>query len=186
MKIWTLFAVLTFPLAVSAIPITYEFSGNITGLNDSWESGYGLDPGFHDWWPEIGDSYSGSVTFDEETRIYDDEGLICLVGTVCGGVLDFQMQLGSGLITLNESVPHAVDAGGEFDFIAWFQAIGGNGSGYDSFFFDAGSFSGVDAAFWDGISGTANSFVRVSEPSTLALLLLTFIGIGYRRFYLKN
>jgi hypothetical protein len=91
--------------------------------------------------------------------------------------------LGDGSIALTTWRAGAVDSRGPTSFTAWAQVIGGETSGYDSFHFSQGSFRGVDAAYWDGIGGDADRFVRVSEPSTLALLLISLVGIGYRRYH---
>jgi hypothetical protein len=183
MKIWFFLALAVLPLTLSATPITYQFSGYITDLRDSYDNGYSYDPGFHDWWPEVGDRYSGTVTFDSDTIVYDD--VICLQSDVCGGLVSFEMYLGDGKIALQTSFPFGlIDSSGPTSFVAWVQGIREetSGIGFDSFFFEQGSFRGVDSAYWDGISGQADSFVQVFEPGTFGLLLLSLLGIGYKRY----
>ena len=183
MKILSLVLLLMISVVSNAVPITYQFSGHITHLNDSWDDGYHRDPGFHDWWPAIGDSYNGTMIYDEDTLLYESDGAICLIGDTCGGLVYFEMQLGEELITFPSSLPaFAIEFFGESDFVAWYQSIGS----FDSFRFSSGSFSGVDAAFWDGIGGQADSFVRVTEPSPLALVLFFLIILVYRHCSRSN
>jgi len=93
------------------------------------------------------------------------------------------MKLGDGLIKLQASYAYR-DAymdtdSGPLNFIGWSPSIRGVGeysSLFDTFFFNHGSFSGTDSAYWDRISGNADKFFRVSEPSTLALVLISLGG----------
>jgi len=184
MKMWIIIVLTLAPITSNAVPITYTFNGYISEVKDR-NPGHD-SPGLHDWWPEVGDGYYGTVIFDEDALIFNKEGSICALAKseyrFCGGVVYFEMTLGDGYVALQHP-PYFIGPGESLDsFDAWAQSVGGYGTGYDSFFFSRGSFSGVDAAYFDGIRGVADNFLRVPEPSTLMLLLFSFTGLGYRRF----
>lgn len=177
MKIWKILALITFPLAASAGPVTYQFNGHITNLLDS---SVGIPDseylGFVDWWPSVGDSYSGVMTYDEDTLIFDEA--VCIVGPVCGGVVNFEMTLGTKVITLDDYGPLGFQSNGGLNFTAWLQVE----DEFDSFRFYAGSFRGIGGSVYDHIEGRADSFARVSEPFSLPLLIFSIMVLGYARF----
>ncbi|KMQ74661.1 PEP-CTERM sorting domain-containing protein [Marinobacter subterrani] len=183
MKIWALITLTLVSLTINAEPITYKFTGHITSLGDSWAGGYPYDPGFRDWWPELGDPYSGTVTVDEDALIYDATS--CIAGPICGGLVSFEMILGGGSVSFQKGNGTGIEAYGSslYNFTAWATSFRGDGAFYDSFSFDSTGFQAVDNEYWDSIAGNADSFVRVPEPPTLALLIGSLLAIGFRKNY---
>ncbi|MBS8239746.1 hypothetical protein DYI22_04430 [Marinobacter lipolyticus] len=168
--------------AAHAIPVSYVFGGHVTQVSDATDNpefqGVDEDGAQLKDWLEVGDRYRGRMTFDTDTIAYDEN---CNVGTICGGVTYFKINLGERVFS------HYFDASSisfmqlssvtDTKFTSWFHALGT----FDSFNFDHGDIRGLDSAYWEGFSGTANYFVRVPEPTPITLILLAFIPLVFRQ-----
>lgn len=185
MKILLLIIFSSIAQVAHAIPISYVFGGHVTQVSDITDSPEVTDddldenlPQLKDWL-EVGDKYHGRMIFDSDTIAY---GANCNQGIICGGVTFFEMNLGERLVTLNfpSSTSFSfieLSSATDTQFTSWNQVLGT----FDSFNFNRGTISGVDAAYFEGFSGEANYFFRVPEPAPIALISLAYIFLLLKR-----
>lgn len=187
MKNLAMLMLFSFSSLAHAIPVSYIFGGHITHVSDVTDipevpDGHVKEgqPQLKDWLEE-GDRYRGRMTFDTDTIAY---GSVCDFGAaICGGLTFFEMSLGDRIVSLNFSANSAIpnielSSASDTRFRSWLQVLGT----FDTFDFDHGNIGGVDSAYWEGFSGEAKYFVRVPEPTPIALLVLASMLIVLRAF----
>lgn len=180
--------------AALASPITYQFSGSITDVVDSYPE-YGDGEGIEPWFPAIGQSFEGQIIWDHgpvrirfqfgDTVVASYADASPLYADAIGNSLVLAANMGQSVATTFGAVVGTPDS---FGPQLIFTGPVGNPASLPELPVDAfigGTLRLVDNAFWDSFEGSITSLAvapfAVPSPSTLALLSLSLAGLALAR-----